>query len=184
MKIYVVRHGVTGLNKQKILNGQIDEPLAPEGMEQAEVAVSLIPVTITQIYVSPLIRARQTTDILNATLCRPLSVQTELTEIHMGTVAGKSWKQLADGDAMKQKHRRMQFDYSEFGGESVDQVKQRVLNFLRSINGKYQDHEVLVVTHGGIIRLLYLLENDAPLVDEIEHIVLNTFDLDKILSKV
>lgn len=31
MDIYVLRHGITELNKLRIPNGQIDEPLAPEG---------------------------------------------------------------------------------------------------------------------------------------------------------
>jgi broad specificity phosphatase PhoE len=30
MKVYVVRHGMTDMNKQKLVNAQIDEPLSPE----------------------------------------------------------------------------------------------------------------------------------------------------------
>ena len=183
MKIYVVRHGITELNKKRILNAQIDEPLSPEGIEQAKVAVLLIPKSIIQIYVSPMLRAQQTAQIINSQLHRPLLIQNALTEIHMGSLAGHSWDQMEAGTELKKKHRSMQFDYRQHGGESVGQVKKRVLNFLSQINGKHKDYEGLIVAHGGIIRLLYLLENDAPLVDEIEHISLNIFDLDKILQK-
>ena len=134
MKIYVIRHGLTGLNKQKKVNGQIDEPLIPEGIEQAQVATSLIPESVKYIYSSPLQRARYTAEIINSKLNRPISSSEELSEIHMGTLAGYSW------------------------------------------------NEVLIITHGGIIRLLYLLEQNK-VVDETEkHVSLLTFDLDKILK--
>ena len=47
---------------------------------------------------------------------------------------------------------------------------------------KHKDNEVLIITHGGIIRLLYLLEQNK-VVDETEkHVSLLTFDLDKIIK--
>lgn len=182
MKIYVVRHGLTELNKKKKVNGQIDEPLAAEGVEQVRDAVSLIPPTITHIYTSPLLRARQTAEIINFKLNRPISWHNELGEIHMGSLAGKAWVEMEGGLDLKTKHRSIQFDYSTYGGESAEDVKKRVTAFLKEIHGKHSDLEALLVTHGGIIRLLHLLHHGKPLVDEIEHISLLTFDLNKILK--
>lgn len=181
MKIYVIRHGLTGLNKKKIVNGQIDEPLAPEGIEQAKATITLVPKSIKQIYTSPLQRAYQTAQILNSKLVSPISIRAELTEIHMGSLAGKSWAEMESGQKLKKKHRAIQFDYRQHGGESATEVKKRITAFLKKINGSYHDYEVLIVTHGGIIRLLHLLEHDTHLLEEIEHISLHTFDLDKIL---
>lgn len=183
MKIYVIRHGLTELNKKKIVNGQIDEPLAPEGIKQAKAAISLIPESIKYIYVSPLKRARQTAEIINSKLKRPISLHIGLTEIHMGSLAGKSWDQMGSGAELKKKHRAIEFDYRAKGGESVSDVKKRVISFLKKINGQHLDYEVLIVTHGGIIRLLHLLEHGSQLLDEIEHISPHTFDLDKILRQ-
>lgn len=182
MKTYVIRHGLTELNKKKKVNGQIDEPLAPEGIEQAKAAISLIPKSVKHIYSSSLQRARQTAEIVNSKLNRPSSLQTELTEIHMGSLAGKAWTDMEVGLELKKKHRAIEFDYHPQGGESAKEVKKRVLAFLKKINGKHDDYEVLIVTHGGIIRLLHLLEHKTQLLDEIEHITLHTFDLDKILK--
>lgn len=182
MKINVVRHGLTELNKQGKVNGQIDEPLAPEGIEQAKAAIHLIPESITHIYTSALLRARQTAEIINSKLNLPISIHDGLGEIHMGSLAGKAWTEMEEGLELKKRHRSVQFDYSTYGGESAADVKKRVRTFLEEIHGKHSDHEALLVTHGGIIRVLHLLEHDQPLVNEIEHISLLTFDLDKILK--
>lgn len=103
MKVYVIRHGLTELNKKQVLNGQIDEPLAKEGIKQAKEAINLIPETIQYIYSSPM-------------------------------------------------------------------------------NNKHKDFEALIVTHGGIIRVLHFLETGEELLNDIAHISPHTFDLRKILK--
>lgn len=84
---------------------------------------------------------------------------------------------------LKKKHRSIQFDYRRQGGESAEEVKKRIVAFCQKINGKHKDHEALIVTHGGIIRVFHLLESGEHLLDEIEHIFLLSFDVDKILNK-
>ncbi|MBI2018087.1 histidine phosphatase family protein [Candidatus Daviesbacteria bacterium] len=184
MKVYVIRHGITELNKAKKVNGQIDEPLAPEGCQQAEAAVSLLPKSIKHIYTSPLLRTKQTAEIINSKLNRPISLQNELTEIHMGSLAGKAWTDMEAGLELKKKHRTVQFDYQPYGGESAKEVKKRVLVFLKKINGKHGDHEALIVTHGGIIRVLHMLEHNEQIIEDIEHISPHTFDLGKIIYNI
>lgn len=165
-----------------MLNAQINEPLAPEGIEQAKEAVSRIPESILHIYTSPLLRTRQTAEILNSQLNRPVVVRNDLTEINMGTIAGRSWKEMENGMELKQKHRSMQFDYHKQGGESIEDVKKRIMGFLREMSSKHKDHEVLIVTHGGIIRLLHLLEHKEPLMENLGHIEIKLLDVDKIVE--
>ncbi len=184
MKIYVIRHGLTELNKQGKVNGQVDEPLAPEGMTQAKAAVALMPEGIKYIYTSSALRAKQTAEIINSNLKCPIFSQNELGEINMGSLAGKSWEEMDSGLELKKKHRSVQFDYHPYKGESLEDVKKRVISFLKRINNKHKDFEVLIITHGGIIRLLRLLENNV-IVDETEkHVILLTFDLNRILKTV
>lgn len=182
MKVYIIRHGLTELNKKKKVNGEIDEPLAPEGIEQAKNAITVLPKTIKHIYSSPMLRAKQTAKIIISKLKVPVSEVAGLTEIRMGSLAGKSWEEMEDGLDLKQKHRTVKFDYTQYGGESVKEVTNRLITFLRRINGKHQDFEALIITHGGIIRVIHLLEHGKPLVNEIEHISLITFDLSRILK--
>lgn len=181
MKIYVIRHGLTPLNKKRILNAQIDESLAPEGIKQAQDSISLVPKSVKYIYSSSLKRAKQTAQIINSNLNLPLSEHDELREIHMGSYAGKSWSDPDLGPELKKKHRSIQFDYTKLGGESSEDFKKRVISFLKMINRKHKDGEVLIVTHGGILRLIHLLEHDKELLDEIENASIHTVDLGKIL---
>lgn len=182
MKIYVIRHGLTELNKKKKVNGEIDEPLAPEGIKQAQAAISLMPKTIRYIYTSPLQRTKQTAEIINSTFNHPIAIQNELTEIHMGSIVGKSWEEMENGMELKHKHRSIQFNYHPQGGESAQDVKDRLLSFLKSIKNKHKNYEVLIVTHGGIIRVLHMLEHNEQIIEDIKHIFLHTFDLNKILK--
>ena len=60
MKIFVVRHGATELNKKGLVNGWIDEPLCAEGVQQAQALRNELPDGIKAIYSSTLLRAKQT----------------------------------------------------------------------------------------------------------------------------
>lgn len=182
MKIYVIRHGLTELNKKNIVNGQMDESLSPEGIEQAKEAIPHLPKTIKYIYSSSLQRAKLTAEIINSKSKHPLNAAVELSEIHMGSLAGYSWEEMENGAEMKKKHRTVNFDYKPFGGESAAQVKKRLVGFFKKIKDTHKDKEVLIVTHGGIIRVLYLLEQ-GKIVDETEkHVSFIELDLDKILK--
>lgn len=182
MKVYVIRHGLTELNKQKKVNGEIDEPLAPEGIQQAQEATLLMPKTIKQIYSSPMLRAKQTAEIISSKLRVSVSLVDELAEVKMGpSLAGKSWEEMEGGLELKEKHRSVNFDYTPFGGESINDVKKRLLSFFREINGKYKDNEALIITHGGIIRFFYLLDKGEVPYETEKHISVLTFDLDQIL---
>ena len=84
MKVSVVRHGQTELNKKGFINGNLEDALTPEGEEQAHAAARILPNTIKRIYSSSLNRARQTAQILNENLQLPLTFHDELKEVNFG----------------------------------------------------------------------------------------------------
>jgi len=180
VEVYVTRHGLTPLNKENKVNGEVDEPLAPEGVDQAR-SLTIFP-SITHIYTSPLLRTRQTAQIINAQHNLPLIVEEGLTEIRMGSLAGKSWEEMENGLELKKKHRSVQYDYRTYGGESVEQVRKRLLKVFKKINNTYKNHEVLIVTHGGIIRFMHFLEQRTVIEDTVKNASIYTYNLDKILK--
>ena len=60
MNIYLLRHGETEYNKQKRYQGTLDIPLSAEGLARLQKA----PISPKVVYISPLIRARHTAEIL------------------------------------------------------------------------------------------------------------------------
>jgi len=173
-KVYVIRHGLTEFNKKRIVNSRVEEGLSPEGIEQAKEAAPFLPKSIKHIYASPLLRAKQTAEILNSKIGAEISFRDELKEVNFGLLDGTAYT-----DEIRKKHRSLQYDWHSQMGESVEDVKIRVLHILKDINASNGEGEALIVTHGGIIRLMYLLEQGSP-VDEVDNVSLHSFDLDKI----
>lgn len=175
MKIYVIRHGQTELNIKGLINGQIGDKLTAEGMEQAKNAAKSLPGTIKHIYSSPLNRAKQTAEILNADLNLPVTFHDELMEVNFGQLQGTPYL-----DKYKEKHLSLTYDWGPTG-ENVEQVKTRVLKVLREIQNESGDGEALIVAHGGIVYLLHFLES-GEIADAAGNASLHSFDLDKILK--
>lgn len=177
MKIYALRHGKMPMNIQGVVNGEIDEPLAPEGAEQAQVIAKQLPKTITRMYISPLQRAVQTAEIISKHTAIPYVIEPALSEIRMGTLAGHSWEDMPDGENIEQLHRTVHYDYRPYGGESVDDVVKRLEAFTTSISGHYEDHEVLIITHGGVLRTLRWLETGEASPDVAKNLELLELDI-------
>lgn len=175
MKIYAIRHGLTELNKQRIINGRIPDSLSVEGEEQARRAAETLPRSIKHIYSSPLTRAKQTADILNAQIQVPVTYHDGLQEVSFGDLDGTPYR-----DEYKLRQRSLEYDWRP-SGENFDDVKQRVLEFLAELEGQTKDSEALIVAHSGVMRTLVFLEQGTT-TGNIENAELYEFDLDRMLA--
>ena len=176
MKIYALRHGLTEYNKLGKTNGQIvDDPLAKEGLEQIRNIVPHMPKGIAKIYSSDLLRARQTAELINETLQLPIEFCKELREVNFGTLAGKSWDDINAEQSrdVSLEYRTLKYDFHQFGGESVEDVRKRISTLMQIL--KERDAEsVLLITHGGIIRFLYLFFNQER-TEKVENLSIHEF---------
>ncbi|MFZ2150274.1 MAG: histidine phosphatase family protein [Minisyncoccia bacterium] len=168
MKIYFLRHGKTQLNKEKRTSGHLDVPLLSEGREEARKVFKLEQEKFDIIYSSDLIRCQETSEIINEKLKLQIIYDIRLRERDFGTLAGKLIDEL--GSELMEREKNQQYDYRPFGGESVEDVRVRVLTCIRSIIGNNKNKRVLVVTHGGVIRLLHNLVNS-----EVKENIINGF---------
>ncbi|OGI82240.1 hypothetical protein A3E95_01820 [Candidatus Nomurabacteria bacterium RIFCSPHIGHO2_12_FULL_44_22b] len=154
MKIDFVRHGKTEYNVAGRVNGQMmDDPLIEEGIEQAQKTKLEISEDYTIIYSSDLLRAKQTAEILNQKLNIPIKYDVRLRERSHGSLTGKTWDEM--GPNQKEIDKNQKYDYRPYGGECVEDVRSRVFSFVEEIKKNNRNPKILVVTHGGIIRLLY-----------------------------
>ena len=93
MLIYVLRHGITQWNKLKKVQGAMDIPLAPEGIELAKrTGEALKDVPFDICFTSPLARARQTAHYVLGNRQIPVIEDKRIQEIDFGVLEGSRFK--------------------------------------------------------------------------------------------
>lgn len=161
-KMYLVRHGETEWNVKGIFQGHSDSPLTDNGVSQAKaVAEQLFDVEFTQVFTSDLGRSKRTAEIIAAE--RDLAVVTTkaLREVHLGRFEGQPVKRFLKELREKIEKRAALSSWDEWKQfeldpeiESVEQIMSRVLRFLREVAVGYPGENVLLTTHGGVLRHL------------------------------
>jgi alpha-ribazole phosphatase len=156
LNLYFVRHGETEHNKKQCYYGSIDVDITENGVLQAQKgSKKLKSVNFSRVYTSRLKRAEQTANILMEGRQFQLIKDKRINEISFGAFEGKShdeikefypneWKVWCD-------------DWKGFTppeGESYIQFYDRIKSFMDDILTLDEDN-VLIVTHGGVIRSIY-----------------------------
>ena len=111
------------------------------------------------IYASPLLRTQETAHILNERFHLPIIMAPLLRERDFGTLSGKKRSEV--DQKLVQDDLEGHYDYHPFGGESVEDVRARIMQFTESLKAQ-EENIVMLVTHRGVIRILYdLYPSDA-----------------------
>lgn len=152
--ICFARHGETDWNKAGILQGWTDIPLNPQGRSQASaMAASLVDAGFSAVWTSPLLRAHETAAIIASTLRLPTPLCHEgLKEKHFGAVQGIPKSELAEQNPVLLEQILRRNPAAAFaGGESMDELADRVLAAIEDIGREHLGRRVLVVTHGWVM---------------------------------
>jgi broad specificity phosphatase PhoE len=149
-QIFFVRHGEVH-NPKEIIYGRLSRfPLTKKGKSQAEqTANHLKNLQISAIYTSPLLRARQTANIIGNYLeIRPIRLSQHLLEVksHMDGMAN-SFFQTSNWDFYADDIRRP-------SDETMEDILNRMLLFSKKIARKYPDKSIVAVSHGDPLMIL------------------------------
>lgn len=152
---YIVRHGQTQWNVEGRLQGQSDTLLTDVGIQQAQETGNLLSNTqFDAIFSSDLLRAKQTAEIV--ALERKLAITTTelLREKKFGPFEGKPYAAMKEFDDILEKlTEEEQFLYKVHSEvESDEELMARFIPFLREIAIGYSGKNVLIVTHGSVMR--------------------------------
>lgn len=170
--ICLIRHGKTDWNKQQRIQGRSNIPLNKEGIEQVEEACAAVRETRWDaLYTSPLERAKQTAQLLQASSSVPLYVEDAFIEKSFGDVEGEPYTKVFSTYP----------DGVYPNAETDENVIARVLRQFEVIQKEHPNERVLVVTHGAVIHAL--LAHFAVIPAGLEYIILhhlcmNTFSYD------
>lgn len=169
-EIYFIRHGETDWNREGRYQGSKDIPLNDTGRGQADRNGRLLRDLLRRDnrladefdwYVSPLGRTRETMDRVRRAFdggSPDVAIDQRLIEISFGIYEGRLHAELASGAMPMAGERDASFWYFRPPeGESYDDVAQRILAFGRGL-----PRRAVVVSHGGVLRVLRRLIEDFP----------------------
>ena len=167
--VVLIRHGATAHTAEKRFSGGLagaNPPLAAEGVAQAEsVARWLAPVAdrVDALVSSPVRRARETADVLAGTLSLPVREDPAFAELEFGRWEGLTFAEVQARHPEELSSWLGSMDVAPPGGESIRQVRQRVLDGLDEVVGQHRGGTVVLVTHVTPIKMLVAHALGAPL---------------------
>lgn len=168
MRLYIIRHGETPWNTQLRLQGQTDIELNEKGRALAEVtARAMRGIPFDMVITSPLVRARETADIVLEHRNIPVITEERIREIGFGEMEGR---QISE----EEKHDPNSEFYCFFhdpehyvparGGETIISLLERTADFLNELKQKQEWYEktILISTHGAASRALLAAIKHTP----------------------
>ena len=164
-RLFLVRHGQTAANVDKVWHGHTDTPLNPVGQQQTEKLGkyfhNYLP-EIHRIYSSPLQRAKHTAEQIADTGGHSIHIDQRLVEFGIGEWEGRSFDDLKQNTDFVY---RMMADehHSAPGGETRYEVTRRFVTAVEDYWHGHANQNVVVVAHGLAIAftLSHLMENDT-----------------------
>ena len=155
--LYVIRHGKTDWNLQNKIQGRADIPLNDLGIQEAKQTKELLNQTkFYEIISSPLKRAKKTAEIISNHKT-PIMTDSRLIERDFGEFEGINKKEF---DSYSFWDYTLNNQYIK--AESVQQLLNRVYNFLDEYKEFYEKKNVLLVTHSGVIPAICCYFNGIP----------------------
>ncbi|SEA78557.1 histidine phosphatase family protein [Variovorax sp. YR216] len=156
-ELILIRHGETDWNRELRFQGHIDVPLNDMGHEQARrLGLRLAGESVQYLVCSDLMRAQQTAAPAAQQLELAIATTVTLREQNFGVVEGMR------AEEIQTLHPRAWEDWLQFRedhampeGESPRQFHGRIMDALGSIATAHSGRSVLVVTHGGVLDMVW-----------------------------
>jgi broad specificity phosphatase PhoE len=155
-KVFLIRHGETDYNREHRLQGALPVPLNDNGRSQAKaLGLYLKNHDIEAIFSSPMIRARQTADIISQALNVTVQEESRIQEIAFGKFEGmlpneteaeypdeyRMWK---SGD----------MSYTVPDGESRRAVQKRMAQAWDELTTSDAYETIALISHGSALRII------------------------------
>ena len=155
-EIILIRHGETEWNSQQRMQGHSNSDLSSVGQAQIQALgqwMKIVP--FDHIYSSDSLRAKQTAEAITQFSGHELQFDQRLREKNLGVFEGLT------SEEARERHPEVFHLFKTAGskyvideGESTQQLQDRALEIVNEIRIKHPEERVLLVTHGGFIRVV------------------------------
>lgn len=150
LSIFLVRHGLTKWNVEQRYLGHTDLSLLEHKKKELIGLKSMVKgVYFDNIYCSDLIRCRETLDFLIPHA--KTHIDARIRELDFGDWEGKTYFQLKNDEAYS-KWLDNWYNLAPPNGESGEQFSNRIDSFMSDLFNLSEQGNVLIVSHGGVIR--------------------------------
>lgn len=184
-KFVLVRHGESVWNSQRRIQGNRDPELSPRGRQQTDLLVAHLnahlPSRVAAIYASPLRRAAETAEQIAQAYHLPVVYDPDLREMSLGKWEGMTVAEIrAAFPGRYDQWLEDPLTHPADGGEDLRAFEGRVVGALHRMRAAQPESDVIVVSHGGVIkallcfalgldiRFLFRLKQDNTAVNQIE----------------
>jgi alpha-ribazole phosphatase len=160
LRLDLLRHGETELGGG--LRGSLDDALTEKGWAQMRAAVVECG-PWDRLVSSPLQRCARFAEELGAQLGLPVHLDKDLQELHFGAWEGQSAAALMETDAEALGlFWADPYSFTPPQGEPVVDFATRVLAAVERLQAAYAGERVLLISHGGVMRLLLAQARGLP----------------------
>ncbi|MCS6789315.1 MAG: class I tRNA ligase family protein, partial [Patescibacteria group bacterium] len=142
---FVMRHGESQTQIKKILDsGEGNYGLTNIGKDLVgRQAKKLLSAKIDLIFSSDILRAKQTAEIISKILGKEIIFDKRLREANFGDFSGKS---IDNYHKIFENYEKI-FSVPPLNGESLRDVRKRIWEFLSELESKYQNKNILIISH-------------------------------------
>lgn len=171
-----IRHGLTGLNRDKRVGGRVDVPLIEEGRLQAREARGAFDSTPFDVVLSsPLSRVLETAEIVAGIDRGEIVIEELCTERSFGEMEGLAAASVREHLPQVRYVRVGDVEYSlnPPGGETFEELHGRARRFLERVLGSYGGSKVLLFAHENFLQQLHGAIRGLGPMESLERGILN-----------
>lgn len=174
--LYVLRHGQTEYNLQKIMQGSVNTNLNNTGISQAKESSYLFRnLSIDILISSPLARAIQTTNIIKSELklSHNIIINNNFTEFSYGVFNGKSYSEIKKTHPFLFQSSEFNYHYKIPDSISLFDFEKKISKAISNLKKQYPNKNILLVTHGVTACMIHKFFHNIPASNFFEHLPAN-----------
>ncbi|KYH35369.1 phosphoserine phosphatase 1 [Clostridium tepidiprofundi DSM 19306] len=156
LNIYLLRHGQTNENKEKLYYGDMDIDMNECGKKQIYMAAKhLKNIKFDKVFISERKRTRQTADIIFKCKRNDYIIDPRLNESSFGIFEGLTYEEIIN--KYPEEYKKWSEDwvnYCPLNGESCSDMCNRVNSFMDDLKN-IDAENILIITHSGVMRAIY-----------------------------